>query len=79
MVTVARVGALRLIIFSDDHEPPHVHVFGDGETKIVLGDSPEAAKVIFSIYAKANERRRAVAAVRDHHALLLERWSELHG
>jgi Domain of unknown function (DUF4160) len=79
LVTIARVGALRLIIFADDHEPPHVHIMGDGETKIVLGDSPQAIKVIFSINTKANERRRAVAAVRDHHALLLRRWSELHG
>jgi hypothetical protein len=79
MVTVARIGALRLVIFADDHDPPHVHVIGDGETKIVLGDSPEAAKVIFSVCTKVNERRRAMAAVQDCHALLLRRWSELHG
>ena len=79
MVTVARIGALRLVIFPDDHDPPHVHVTGDGETKIALGDSPGASKVIFSVGTKLNERKRALAAVRDSHAFLLQRWSELHG
>lgn len=79
MVTVARIGALRLVIFPDDHDPPHVHVIGDGETKIVLGDSPQAVKVIFSVRTKVNEKRRAIAAVQDCHALLLQRWSDLHG
>jgi hypothetical protein len=79
MPTILTKGGLRVVIYPDDHDPPHVHVFGDGETKIVLGDSPQAIKVIFSIQTKASERRRAVAAVRDHHVLLLRRWSELHG
>ena len=79
MVTIVRSGALRIVIFPDDHDPPHVHVIGDGETKIGLGDSPAALFVIFSIGTKANERRRAVEAVRAHHALLLRRWSEING
>ena len=36
MVTVLRVAGLRFIIFVDDHEPAHVHVFGDGQAKIDL-------------------------------------------
>ncbi|WP_244475818.1 DUF4160 domain-containing protein [Methylobacterium sp. Leaf93] len=36
MVTVLRSGGLRVIIFVDDHEPAHVHVFGDGHAKINL-------------------------------------------
>jgi Domain of unknown function (DUF4160) len=79
MVTVVRAGALRLVIYPDDHDPPHVHVIGDGETKIVLGDSPQSMHVIFSHGAKANEKRRAVAAVREQHSLLVRRWSELNG
>ena len=34
MVTVLRAGGLRVVIFVDDHEPAHVHVFGDGQAKI---------------------------------------------
>ena len=31
MVTIYRAHGLRVIIFTDDHEPAHVHVFGDGQ------------------------------------------------
>lgn len=79
MVTNVRVGALRLVIYPDDHEPPHVHVIGDSETKIELGDSPAMLKVIFSTRVRTSERRRAIEAVRENHALLLRRWSELNG
>jgi hypothetical protein len=79
MVTVLREGALRVVIYPDDHDPPHVHVMGDGETKILLGDSPEALFVISSIRTKANERRRAIDVVQANHSFLRLRWSELNG
>ena len=36
MITVLRADGFRIVIFSDDHQPAHVHVFGDGEAKINL-------------------------------------------
>jgi hypothetical protein len=79
VVVVHREAGLRVIIFRDDHDPPHVHVFGDGETKIELGDNPGEIRIAYSINAKRNEKRRAESAVRANHAVLLERWRELHG
>jgi Domain of unknown function (DUF4160) len=39
MVTLYRAYGLRVVIFVDDHEPAHVHVFGDGQAKInLIGD-----------------------------------------
>ncbi len=34
MVTIYRANGLSVVIFTDDHEPAHVHVFGDGQVKI---------------------------------------------
>ena len=34
MVTVLRAEGLRVVIFTNNHEPAHVHVFGSGEAKI---------------------------------------------
>ncbi|QQR37908.1 DUF4160 domain-containing protein [Devosia rhizoryzae] len=34
MVTVLREGGLRYVIYLNDHEPAHLHVYGDGEVKI---------------------------------------------
>ncbi|HTV68939.1 MAG TPA: DUF4160 domain-containing protein [Rhizobiaceae bacterium] len=39
MITLLRAQGLRVIIFTDDHEPAHVHVFGDGHAKVdLIGD-----------------------------------------
>ncbi len=36
MVTVLRADGLRVVIYTNDHLPAHVHVYGDGEAKIGL-------------------------------------------
>jgi len=45
MGTIYRAHGLRVIIFTDDHEPAHVHVFGDGQVKINL-IGPDGAPVL---------------------------------
>jgi Domain of unknown function (DUF4160) len=79
MPVVLRSDGLRFVIFVDDHEPPHVHVFGDGETKIVLGDSPDDVQVIKYASTKRTESRRAARVVATNHDFLHEKWIELHG
>ena len=75
MVTVHRALGLRIVIFTDDHEPAHVHVFGDGEAKIdLLG--PE---LIWSTGMNRTEVRRAMQIVTEQRTYLLERWREIHG
>jgi hypothetical protein len=36
VITVLRGSGLRVVNLVDDHEPAHVHVFGDGHAKINL-------------------------------------------
>jgi hypothetical protein len=38
MVTVLSAQGLSFVVFVNDHEPAHVHVFGDGQAKINLRD-----------------------------------------
>jgi hypothetical protein len=33
MVTVLRADGLRVVSYVNDHQPAHVHVFGDGEPR----------------------------------------------
>ena len=76
MVTVLRSGGLRVIVFTDDHPPAHVHVFGDGEAKIdISGPVPR----LIASTMRQGELRKASALVADRQALLLEKWRELHG
>ncbi len=76
MPTVWRDGNLRVVIYTDDHPPPHVHIYGDGETKIALtGD----IGIVRIVGATPRESRRALAIVREKRDMLIERWNGIHG
>ncbi len=79
MPTILRRGNLRVVIYPSDHLPPHVHIFGDGETKVELGNSLTGPTVIYSIGAKRTEYRDALALVREEQVFLLAEWTKLHG
>ncbi len=79
MVTIYRAHGLRVVIFTDDHEPAHVHVFGDGHAKINLV-GPEGSPALISAEGmKANDLRRAMHLVRDRQEAFVIRWREIHG
>ena len=48
MPTVHRAQGFRFVIFTNDHEPAHVHaVSGEGEAKIELGATSGAPALIW--------------------------------
>ena len=79
MVTVHRAYGLRIVIFVDDHEPAHVHVFGDGEAKIYLAGGESEPELIYAIGMTRADIRRAMSILKEQQTDLLKRWSEIHG
>ena len=79
MVTVLRTEGLREIIFTDDHQPAHVHVFGDGHAKINLRGRDGVPELIWAEGMTRGEVRRALRIVIERQALLLAKWEEIHG
>ena len=79
MVTVLRVHGLRVVIFVNDHQPAHVHVFGDGEAKINLLGRDGAPALVWADAMSRGEIRRAVRIVAEQQAFLLARWEDIHG
>ena len=79
MVTVHRQAGLQFVIYVDDHEPAHVHVFGDGELKVILRGKSRLPEVAYNLGMKANDRRRAMDVVRELQDMFLARWDEIHG
>ncbi len=79
MVSVLRIDGLRVVIFINDHEPAHVHVFGDGEAKINLMGPGGAPALVWADSMSRADIRRAMRIVTDHQAVLLARWEEIHG
>jgi hypothetical protein len=79
MVTVLRVHGLRVVIFVNDHQPAHVHVFGDGEAKINLLGNDGAPALVWADAMSRGEIRRAMRIVAEQQAFLLARWEDIHG
>jgi hypothetical protein len=79
MVTVLRARGLRVIIFSDDHQPAHVHVFGDGQAKINLLGAGGTPDLVWAEGMNRGEVRRAMQVVAEQQAFLLARWEDIHG
>jgi hypothetical protein len=65
MVTVLRAHGLRVVVFANDHEPAHVHVFGDGEAKINLRGAHGAPALVWADSMSRGEVRRAMRIVTD--------------
>jgi hypothetical protein len=79
MVTIYRGNGLRVVIFVDDHEPAHVHMFGDGHAKINLIGPNGSPELIWADEMKRNDVHRAMQIVTEHQIAFLKRWKKIHG
>lgn len=75
MVTVLREHGLRFVIYTADHEPPHVHVHGDGEARIDMA----SLKVMTQGGMSDRDVRRAVDTIEANRDRFLEVWRKYHG
>jgi hypothetical protein len=78
MVTIHLALGFRFVIFLDDHDPAHVHVFGDGQMKVTLvgGDGP---RLLWAVGMKRGDVRKAMAIVTERQDHFLARWNDIHG
>lgn len=79
MVTVYRAHGLRVVIFGDDHQPAHVHVFGDGQAKVNLAGAGGVPELVWIDGMNRGEVRRVMRIVTERRDHLLTRWREIHG
>ncbi len=72
MPTVRNFGSYRIMLFAEDHNPPHVHVIGrDFQAKVRIRDAAVLVGEIPSRY-----RREALAWIRDNRDGLMAKWNE---
>jgi hypothetical protein len=77
MVVVHRAYGFRIVIYTSDHEPAHVHVTGPGQAKInLLAEPPE---IVSSVGIKRSDMRRLLADVTKHRDRLIQEWERIHG
>lgn len=79
MPTIVIKNGFRIVIYPDDHLPPHVHVFkSDQEVKINLGDFNLAPSLI-EAWMNKKDTRKAFELVIENQEILIEAWREIHG
>jgi len=80
MPTVLRKDGFQVMLFVDDHEPPHVHARRDGSVVVVNLASPgERPSLRSAIHASAAVQREALRLVAENHDFLLNEWRRIHG
>lgn len=80
MPTLFRVGAWRIVVYPNDHEPAHLHVVGpDGHARFAMGRGPDDVALLESDGVPTPVLRRIAARIIDRHAPCLESWRAVHG
>ena len=80
MPTILRFRGLRVVIYVNDHYPPHVHVIGPGrEARITLGDEGEPPWLMTNEGLSRRQVAAALLKVSENRDLLVQRWREIHG
>ncbi|MCM2279482.1 MAG: DUF4160 domain-containing protein [Oligoflexia bacterium] len=75
MGTVIVYRNVRIVIRTNDHNPPHVHVIrGDAEAKIEIG----SREIHYSKGFSKRDLERIVDFMASQEDLLLEAWNEIH-
>jgi len=73
MPTVKNFGSYRIMLFAEDHNPPHVHVIGpDFQAKVRIRDA-----AVFVGTIPPRHRREALAWIAANCELLMAKWNEL--
>jgi hypothetical protein len=80
MPTIDRYQGLRVVIYPNDHRPPHVHVIGRGCEAVFRLNCPSGPLELRNVLHFDDQeitRLAAWLASRIHHACL--GWSRIHG
>jgi hypothetical protein len=73
MPPVKNFGSYRIMLFAEDHNPPHVHVIGrDFQAKVRIRDA-----AVFVGAIPPRQRREALAWIADNRDRLMAKWNEL--
>jgi hypothetical protein len=84
-VLAAPENNLYFYIYSNDHHPPHVHVFKGKkaearEAKINIGNEKEPPSIVsYDNSLRDGEIKQIWQLVAKNQKLLLEKWEQIHG
>ena len=80
MPTILRSNGFQFVIWPDDHNPPHVHIFRAGTEMIIelaVGDDEPRIRNVYRMTSR--DAATAFAIVRVNNDLFLRQWREIIG
>ena len=79
MPTVLRFGAYRVVIYTNDHRPAHVHVIGPNGRAVFDLHCPEGPPMVRDSRLNPDELAKIKAVLQRHLAELCKAWEKIHG
>lgn len=80
MAEVHRERGFTFHVYSNDHQPAHVHVKkNDGEIKIDICDPNEACLLCITAKMSSADISKALDIAEDNLKKIRDRWEEYHG
>ena len=80
MPTVLWIGRLRVVVYFNDHRPPHVHVIGNGCEAVFELHCPTGPVSVREDYGfKRKEIAHILEELTNHLSELCDAWEEIHG
>jgi hypothetical protein len=80
MPTIATARGYRVVVYSNVHEPEHVHVIGpDSEARFALNCHDGPAELIDSVGMKSKDLRYFVKYLTEIIKQLCAEWVKIHG
>ena len=80
MPTVHQLGALRFVIYVNDHRPAHVHVIGGGHAAVFQLHCPGGPPELRENFGFSRARLNRIARhLRLYLGALCRAWREIHG
>jgi len=76
---VLREKGFRIMIYTKDHAPAHVHVIGQGEIIVDLGGPDTPVSVSENFGMSNRDERRALEIVGEYQEQLPEVWRSMYG
>ena len=80
MVVVHRTHGFRVIVYTQVHEPAHVHIVGaEGRAKINLLGPDDRPEVVDVFGIRRSDMRRLLTEVTEHRDRFMQEWERIHG
>ncbi len=79
MPTVMRIEGVRVVVYPNDHRPPHVHVLGAGKQAVFLLNAPMGPPTLRGSFGfTTGELNRIASIIADNMATLFAAWERFH-